>query len=79
MDKLEKVIKGLYICTRTYDCMKCPYFNPVDDHCTNRVYLMNDAMELLKEQADTINTQQGIIALQNQQIERAFSEVKQNE
>ena len=50
MAELEKVIKGLYICTRTYDCMKCPYFNPVDDHCTNRVYLMNDALELLKEQ-----------------------------
>ena len=65
MVDIEKVIKGIH-CHLSHDCRpnKCPYAN--DDACTSNVFL--DAVELLKEQQETIETQRDIISTQEEQI-----------
>ena len=67
--ELEKVIKRLENLRDSIatDCIHDTY---------QAIGTINDALELLKEQANTINTQRGIIALQKQQIENALIELQ---
>ena len=63
-EKREKVLQGLELCTaeippdssmHQYDfCIKCPYHDPVFIYCFNKNALMKDALEVIKEQGQTV-------------------------
>lgn len=55
MPDREKVIKGLECCQPPYDCHNCPYDW---DYCFMKNQLHKDALDLLKEQDETIKKQQ---------------------
>lgn len=64
MSKLDKVIKGLEICTKEIPmsnavhksdfCKECPYYNAKNRYCWNQIAMMRDALALLKEQQHRI-------------------------
>ena len=59
MVDIEKVIKGLEICTKDIPmsntvhksdfCKECPYYNAENRYCWNQIVMMRDALALLKE------------------------------
>ena len=51
--KLDKVIKTLEYCTTSEDCRPCEYWQTFDD---TGCQCMKDALELLKEQQERIET-----------------------
>lgn len=48
----EKVVKGLRLCSTQKGCHGCPYESMSGSKCSSR--LKRDALELLKEQDETI-------------------------
>ena len=65
MPDIEKVIAGLKHCDES-GCIGCPYYE--DDTYTVGCKLNKDAIKLLKEQQQTIETQRDIIRTQEEQI-----------
>lgn len=84
MADMESVLKGLECCTgdnsietpgREHLCKMCPYHNANFHYCFNRIVLMKDAFELLKEQQEAVTSFQGTIsrlnnALQEQTVQK---------
>lgn len=57
MDKLDKVIKALSICSKTGFCEGnngCPYWKESDWHFDDCKQMAKDALELLKEQKQIV-------------------------
>ncbi len=68
----EKVIKGLECCSQMsgYVCQKCPYASDCNDLSAGIPHLASDALELLKEQQETIASFQGTIYKLNAELEK---------
>ena len=67
----EKVQKGLECCREMNGnaCQKCPYISDCDNLSAGVPHLTSDALELLKEQQETISSFQGTIHKLNATLE----------
>ena len=71
MTNREKVIKGLECCREMdgHACQKCPYISDCNNMSAGIPHLASDALELLKEQQETISSFQGTIRKLNAALE----------
>ena len=67
----EKVQKGLECCREMNGraCQKCPYISDCNNMSAGIPHLASDALELLKEQQETISSFQGTIRKLNAALE----------